>query len=217
MKDLLIISLKYEEPYYLETLNCLERTKHDIVFADRQGVGNMSTAFNKAFLEAEAELHYKNVWFVTNIQFEVRVPELLLMELNSSRFQHEKISAIHPTFNSDHKHLRQYAGKTIGKIPFIEFTAPMINSKVYKEHLLDEELPYWGMDLDFSFRVKESGYNLGVHFGARIEHTYIRFNKELNSFTEKRKQLRAASDESTIKRLIQKYGNDWRKKLHYHG
>ncbi len=82
--------------------------------------------------------------------------------------------------------------------------------RVFKENPLDEMLPYWGQDFDWSYRVKQNGWKLTACSEMVLGHSYIR-ESEPNKITEQRKKLRFQTDAGTHKRLIEKYGQDWRK------
>jgi hypothetical protein len=124
-------------------------------------------------------------------------------------------SAIHPSFKSDHKHMCPQRDNVVREVPFLEFTAPIVKTKVFEKFPLDENMPYMGHDLDWGYRVKKEGHRMGVHHGVEAKHTYIRFNKNLSTVTDIRKRLRKLWDEHTEYVLTQKYGENWKSKLHY--
>lgn len=237
VNEILAIVLKYEEPGWTEqTIECCRAagiTK--IVIADRDGVGNMSKALNRAgFASATVRFEETSVrgfiqdicqpaaaiqdsrftkysvfaeyiWFVTNVTFEPQVPQQLIdaFEVNTA--------AVHPVHDSDHKHLRECS--EVQNVPFVEFTAPMFSTRAAA--LIggaDEDMPYWGMDLDWSYRAIQKGFNLRVS-PAAVNHVYLRHMKKKEPITEIRERMRMLHHSATEKALIAKYGIDWNQKL----
>jgi hypothetical protein len=201
--DICAIVLKYEEPGWTEqTIACCEAagiTK--IVIADRDGVGNMSKAFNRA-VKSAGVFDSKYIWFLTNVTFTPDVPLALMAAFDPFT------ACVHPCHDSDHAHLK-VCGHTPQEVPFVEFTAPMFRAL----HLwllgdADETMPYWGMDLDWSYRAKQAGYNLKVSL-ARVQHVYLRHQKSKHPISTFREQLRAYHHSHTEAALVQKYGPKW--------
>jgi hypothetical protein len=219
------IVLRYHEKGWTEaTVKCLLDAgfeESDIVFADRQGVGNMSKAFNTAFFNtlkkiegSESTFPYAHgkpfTWFLTNVSFPEQMPASLLDVIQSDNI----IAAVHPAFDSDHPHIRNAYGIN-REVPFIEWTAPLVRSDVFLECAwLDDKMPYWGMDLDWSHIIQEKcGKTLAVDGRHRLGHTYLRFNEAKEAVTIERTELRKTFDASTEQRLVEKYGADWMAKL----
>jgi hypothetical protein len=206
MSKVAVVAVKYLEPEYVQTIECIQALNVPVFYVDREGIGSLSMAINKGFNNNELT-QFKYVWFLTNIIFEASVLQQLVDEMERTGF-----TAIHPCFESDHRHIRPIAKlNSIREVPFIEFTAPMIRTNVFELFQLDEDMPYWGQDLDWSYRVRSKGCKLGVHYGARVDHTYIRNNKNDHPVTEARKRLRNMTDDMTRQKLISKYGNNWKK------
>lgn len=223
LSQILPIVLKYYEKGWTErTVKCLLDagfSPDDIVFADRDGVGNMSRAFNTSthILKTEDDLEYlqfrgevrtrmmdiKYIWFLTNVEFSPEMPLSLLSAFD------EDTAAIHPAFDSQH----HFIANTVGvapEVPFVEWTAPMVRADVFIELSgLDENLPYWGMDIDFSYRAKKAGYILKVDGRHRLKHTYLHLHALPEPITRIRKQLRELYDKPTEDYMISKYGENW--------
>ena len=202
--DICAIVLKYEEPGWTEqTVQCCEAagiTK--IVIADRDGVGNMSKAFNRGALEVYKTGLPQFVWLLTNVTFTPDVPLALMAAFD------DKTAAVHPCHDSDHAHLKT-CGHTPQEVPFIEFTAPMFRTEALEKiGGADESMPYWGMDLDWSSRAKQAGHNLKVSL-ARVQHVYLRHQKSKHPISTFREQLRAYHHSHTEAALVQKYGPKW--------
>ena len=202
--DICAIVLKYEEPGWTEqTVQCCEAagiTK--IVIADRDGVGNMSKAFNRGALEVYKTGLPQFVWLLTNVTFTPDVPLALMAAFD------DKTAAVHPCHDSDHAHLKT-CGHTPQEVPFIEFTAPMFRTEALEKiGGADEHMPYWGMDLDWSYRAKQAGHNLKVSL-ARVQHVYLRHQKSKHPISTFREQLRAYHHSHTEAALVQKYGPKW--------
>jgi hypothetical protein len=216
MKDLAIIALKYLEPEWQQTLDCLNKQPFDVYFADRDGVGNMSRAFNEAF-EKHVKGKYEYVWLVTNVVFEPDVPKLLLVSCNcyGLSFFGWKNCLIHPVMNtSDHKNLWHRETNNICiEVPYVELTAPIMNCKVLEDFPLCEETPYYYMDLILSYQVKQAGGFVGVHNGVEVKHTYLRNKTTTHPISEIRKQLRNYHTPLSKKYMVETYGADWESKL----
>jgi hypothetical protein len=217
MKDLAIIALKYLEPEWQQTLDCLNKQPFDVYFADRDGVGNMSRAFNEAF-EKHVKGKYEYVWLVTNIIFDPDVPKRLLSAANFLVVMHDKDSILlHPVMNSsDHKHLHcnpEFSEFNANEVPFVELTAPMVSCRALKDFPLCEETPYYYMDLILSYQVKQAGGFVGVHNGVEVKHTYLRNKTTTHPISEIRKQLRNYHTPLSKKYMVETYGADWESKL----
>src|SRR5690606_20759401 len=149
----------------------------DIVFADRDGVGNISRAFNFHFRHRDSyswgsvgllsEI-YKFTWFLTNVEFPPEMPLSLL-----SCFDRET-AAVHPAFDSEHFHIKTAFG-VVPDVPFIEWTAPMVRTSLFEQFgELDEQMPYWGMDLAFFKRCRDAGYMLKIVGCSQLNTNYLK-------------------------------------------
>lgn len=205
-----INSVIYEEPDW-------KRTKRDIlacdvptVFVDRGGVGSLAKAYNQGFytlIDAYPDLKY--VWFVSNVTFTYRLVMQLVTAMERSGYD-----AIHPCFTSDHLFCR-CKGNGLREVPFVEFTAPIVRVDTYKQIPLDEDMPYWGHDFDWGWKVRQAGGHIGVLDGVTLGHEYIRFRAKSKPHpkTLKRRQLRLDTNAQTEEKLVRLYGEDYRKKL----
>ena len=147
MTDLCIIAIKYEEPEYQQTVDCIKSAGYPFIFIDRKpsGIGSLAEAINRGInLGKEQGTNFRYFWIVTNITFAQDVPAKLLAQISIIG-----AAAIHPQFASDHKHIRE--GQGVKSVPFVEFTAAMIDIEQWQP--LDEKMPYWGHDLDHGYRV----------------------------------------------------------------
>jgi len=202
MKTVALV-LEYDEGTCSSVLKDFD--KKDIIYVDRQGVGSMATAFNEA-LRNLPSCDY--VWWITNVEFERGTKDKLVDVLKT----HDKACAVHPQFNSDHPHIRFGSGK----VPFIEFTAPMFKL----DYLLDvgevdENMLYWGFDLDWSYRAIAKGYELYVDNKSTVDHIYNRHMMKEHPVTQARALLREYYDDETILALISKYGKGWKTVLNF--
>lgn len=197
---ILIVVLEYLEPDWLQTLKCVQDTGLPYELVSRDGVGNMSRAYN-SIINKEADYY----WFVSNVTFSPQMPYMLAMACEEKGW-----AGIHPAMrSSDHK-FQWPNGNEPKDTPFIEWTAPMVNAEIFRDNLLDEMLPYYYMDLDWCHRVKPN--KVGVHHGQVVEHTYLR-NKQEHPIGQLRKQLRNYWTPISQRHMIQKYGKDWQQKL----
>ncbi len=203
---ILIVALEYLEPEWEQTMKCIKATGLDYNIVSRDGVGNMSRAFNHSMVDIIYS-EYDLLWFITNITFDNSVP----FDLASSIGNH---AAIHPSFrSSDHRHQWPDGSKTVKEVPFIELTAPMIKSWVFAQQKFDEMLPYYYMDLDYCYRLKQSGKTVAVHHGAEINHVYLRNNTTDHPISKIRKQLRHYWTPISKAHMVKKWGEDWETKL----
>lgn len=195
-----IVAVQYLEPEYKQTLKSLSQLDIPIIYVDRKGVGSLAEAYNRGFQKVQAEY----TWFISNIVFDPSVPDKLLKSI-------EGYAGVHPTFNSHHKFIRQ--GKGIQEAPFLEFTAPLIKSEIFKEIGLIEEMPYWGHDIAFGLECTKRNYKVAVDHNTKIDHVYI-WDSRRNPITEKRKKLRLSTDKQTFDYLDQHY-NGWRQHVYF--
>jgi hypothetical protein len=208
MKDLAIISLKYLEEEYKETLECLKGCGYDVFYADRDYVGNMSRAFNDCFIK-HVKGKYSAVWFITNIKFEAFVPLFLYNNLISNN-----LSVIHPAFNSDHKHIQPDGSGKVKEVNYIEFTAPMFLCEHFEKFLLDENCWYYWFDLIISKDFRENGLKMGVDHFNQIQHVYLRNNKKKSQISVIRAKLRDTIINPINERYMkEKYGKSWQQEI----
>lgn len=199
---IVIVALEYLEPEWLDTLKCIQDTGLPYEIVSRDGVGNMSRAYN-TILKTDKEADY--FWFVSNVTFKPQMPYELAMACDRLGW-----GAIHPAMpGSDHR-FQWPNGHEPKETPFIEWTAPMVNAELFALHPLDEMLPYYYMDLDWCHRIKPN--KVGVHHSQVIGHTYLR-NKKEHPIGQLRKQLRNYWTPISQRHMIQKYGKDWQQKL----
>lgn len=201
MQKTAIIVLEYHEKYFKQTLDCLEGVDADVFYAYRDGIGSMSRAYNDAYKRHVLGMQYEYVWFVSNITFEKDLPNRLAKSMGS-------YGAIHPCFNSDHKHIQFDGSGLVKDIPFIEFTAPMFRTWVFERYFLDENYWYWFYDLIISKRMREDGIKMACNHSTPIGHVYLRNNKK-EEISLLRNQLRNYRHKIEIKQLEQEYGKNW--------
>ena len=210
MSKTVILSVMYTEPEWSQTLERIERC-HDFdkVFVERGGVGSLAKAYNDGFKQIPSNTDY--VWFVSNVLFDPDILKRLIGKMGETGF-----AAIHPSFdNSDHLFCRSNGSDDVLSVPFVEFTAPIVRYDVFKNHILDEDMPYWGHDLDWGNRVRNAGYKIGVDHGCKIGHEYIRNAGSEWPDTIIRRELRKKTDGQTTRALERKYGKKWRELLRW--
>lgn len=198
------IVLLYEEAGWKKaTEDCLSAAGfRQWDYADRDGVGSMSKAFNRAFYDISPRRE-KYIWFVTNVTFPPEMPAALLDVME----KHPKCAAVHPVFDSDHPHIKT---PPPGPVPFIEWTAPMIRIEALDDvGLLDEALPYVHFDLDWSYRAREAGWELRVDGTHRLQHTYL-WKDAPEQISRMRRELRTLRHPASVARMIEKYGPNWK-------
>lgn len=214
--SLAIIALEYLEPDYVQTLRCLAACQEqgiDVFFAKRDGVGNMSRAFNEAFTRHVAG-RYDLVWFVTNVVFRA---EGVPWGLARCLIDDPEMAAVHPCCpTSDHDHLRPGNDRSVTYVPFVELMAPMFRTSAFEAVMFEEELWYWYMDLVISHRLRKAGWRLGCFHSWKVEHTYLR-NAAPHPITLVRKELREIMREPGQRWLTRTYGPDWRRALGWKG
>lgn len=212
MKEVIILAIKYAEPEWQQTLRCLLQLPNPIVIIDRNGTGSLAEAINRGICTINPKPG-QVVWIVTNVTFKPYDFNIL-----KERFNPESHAAIHPRFASDHQHIAMPLNQDQiinDDVPFLEFTAPLVNAELLVRYPLDEKMPYWGHDLDWGHRIRQAGWKLAVSYESRVEHTYIRNNKFNHPVTLTRKKLRKQTDAATRSALVEKYGPDWNNLLKY--
>ena len=237
MSKVLIVAVEYMEPEWQQTKTLIEKLAADyngsgngsctVKYVGRDGVGSLAEAYNRGFRKAQGH-EYDYVWLLSNISSvsgfvtgEVKDPISILIE-HMCVFDlpglPSEVAATHPAFESDHLHLRPKKDMDWEAAPYIEFTAPFIRAEIFAKYPLDEAMPYWGHDLDWSYRVAQAGYTLTVDHSVVLGHSYIRHSKAngtLHAVTRRRLMLRRRSDKSTEAALVAKYGKMWRNVLRW--
>lgn len=200
-----IIALKYEEPYYSDTLECIWATGIPVTYADRQGVGNFSKAMNEAALQNHPEEY---LWFLTDVTFDPKTP----FGLMESAIKHN-LSAVHPAHPSDHaSHIPDGSGE-VKLVPYVEWTAPLVRNETFKAlGGLDEDHHYWYQDLIYSKLLRDAGLRMGVDHGNPVGHTYRR-NQIEHEITKQRYNMRIKRDSIERGILRKKFGPNWRRIL----
>jgi hypothetical protein len=201
MSNTTIVAIKYLEPTYHNTVTCIKACSLPVIWIDRnpEGVGSLSAAINLGMRHVTTEF----AWIVTNIEFGAEVPRRLLRNIGDA-------ACIHPAFRSDHPFLKRGIG--VKPVPFVEMTAPMVRTADWIG--LDENCPYWGMDLDYGARMWEKGKMLLCDYTTRVNHSYIRHSTQY-PVTIERRAARKSTDEQTHQYLISKYGRKYKEVLHY--
>lgn len=212
-----ILSIVYDEPYWSKTECIIEELSikrgYDVVYVRRNphGHGSLSEAINRGIKLVPS--YNKYVWIITNVTFKPEIIDPMLEAM-----EEHNLAAIHPAMNnSDHLFKRQNGKNMIMEVPYIEFTAPLVRLDIMREFPLNEDMPYWGHDLAWGHEVREAGYIIAVDHSVTVEHDYIRNNFRNHSVTTARMKARQATNQSTIEKLVQLYGTDWKQVLKYEG
>lgn len=200
-----IIALRYEEPYYADTLECIWGSGLPVTYADRQGVGNFSKAMNEAAMQPHQE---EFLWFLTDVTFDPKTP----LRLAENMGKHN-LWALHPAHQSDHQsHIPDGSGE-VKYVPYIEWTAPMVRTSLFHElGGLDENHHYWYQDLLFSKQLRDRGLYMGVDHGNPVGHIYRR-NELVHEITKQRYDLRLKRDIIERELLRKRFGPRWRSVL----
>lgn len=209
------VVLEYLEPgWHDQTVQCLINAgfkQENILQVGREGVGSMSAAFNRVFegVYGFDLITTPYVWFLTNVTFE---KECILQLVDTIEAKGLKQCAVlHPQFNSDHPFIAK--PQVIDSVPFVELTAPLFRMEALRDvGLMDELMPYWGMDADWGYRAKKKGWWCFVEGYTSIQHTYLHQSQPY-PISKIRAALRSLYDEQTRNRLIEKYGTDWKQKI----
>lgn len=210
MSKTIILSIKYSEPDWQHTQALLNRHSCPVLYIDRKGTGSLAEAINRGVKELKGS-SAKYIWIVTNVYFQLG--DLLRLE---SQMDASGCAAIHPSFKSDHAFIRNGGFKELATpVPFVEFTAPIVRKEIIEQFPLDEDMPYWGHDLDWGHRVTNAGHTLGVDHAIQLQHAYIRNAMYTHSITEIRKRLRKETDAATTQKLVSLYGENWKQVLKY--
>ncbi len=206
-----VVSIIYREIDWASTEKCLLDycSPYPVFYVDRRGVGSLAKALNAGFKQWANGAKY--IWFVTNVLFSPDCLCNLIDEMDKTGY-----AAITPAFQSDHLFCRPVKDcKETKEVPFVEFTAPIVRADVFREFPLDEEMPYWGHDLDWGYRVRAAGHKIGVYHGEQLKHIYIRNNANNNRITQRRYELRGKTNAGTKYALTRKYGPSWKKILQW--
>ena len=206
---ILIVALEYLEPDWKQTLKCIEQTGLPFEVVSRDGVGNMSRAYNSILMDASWKADY--LWFVSNIIFDKEVPFRLAEHLSDSNW-----AAVHPFMNSSDHRSHHRNGTVPRETHFVEWTAPMVRADLFDGEPLDEMLPYYYMDLDWCYRMRQFGHKVGVHHGVEVKHTYLRDRDakgQGHPISNIRKQLRNYWTPISQRHMVEKWGKNWQNDL----
>jgi hypothetical protein len=197
-----ILAIEYLEQDYQQTRTCIEATGLPVIYQarDPKGSGSLAEAINDGLQHIRSTYCF----IVTNILFKPDVPERLMFQLSSLNDQGYK--AMSPAFSSDHPFCRPNNSDQNKEVPFIEFTAALVKTSTIRMNLLDREMPYWGHDMDWGYRLRKLGLKLAVCPFITIDHTYIRNNQMGEVITAIRQEFRKATDYQTERALVKKYG-----------
>lgn len=209
--EILIIALEYLEPEFEATRACIKATGLPVCWANRDGVGNMSRAFNDAFKwTGSAGSLPKYVWFVTNVIFDKDVPFKLREAMDSY-----DLAAVHPAMqSSDHPFQKPNGTDHVCTSGFIELTAPMYLAEEFMKYYFCEQTPYWFMDLIIGHQFSKNNLLMGVHHGTQVKHKYLRDSRP-HKISMIRRQLREYFHKPSVNYMIQHYGRDWEQKLRF--
>lgn len=202
---ILIVLLEYLEPEFTQTLKCVEDTGLPYEVVSRDGVGNMSRAYNSILMDVSWQADY--LWFVSNVTFDKEMPYKLAETLEKTGW-----AGVHPAMSTSDHRFQWKNGDVPRETPFIEWTAPMVNAELFSHEPLDEMLPYYYMDLDWCHRMREQGHKVGVDHRVEVNHVYLR-NKKEHPIGQIRKQLRNYWTPISQNHMVNKYGKDWQNKL----
>jgi len=206
---ILIVALEYLEPEYEQTRKCIEETGLNVLYVSRDGVGNMSRAFNSVIEKRPLE-YIDYIWFITNITFANDTPLKLAECLEDNDY-----AAVHPAMNSsDHIHMHK-GNQPHNEVPFVELTAPMFRAKDWVKYMFDEKLPYYYMDLDICHRMRLNGLTLGLCSEAEVSHIYLRNAKTKHPISRIRAELRNYHTPGSYQHMTEKWGNGWEKLLNW--
>lgn len=210
MPKVAAIVLGYKEPGWTKrTVDCALQAGFGPVFtiARKDGIGPMSPVFNSG-MELMIELGVEWIWHLTNVVFP---PEMIGALLEHAG---DDVAAIHPAFCSDHPHMRAH-NEDGACVPFVEWTAPLVSVRAWQEvGPLDEEMGYWGFDLDWSHRAIVRGFQPKVCTTYSLDHTYLSAkDPSEHPITTQRRGERARYDVDVEARLKRKWGEDWLAKL----
>ena len=211
-----IVALRYLEPYYAETERCLWECRKanpdriSLFWATRDGVGSMPRAFNDVFkrhVDVGPLPKFKKVWFVTDILFSPYAPLALAQAMDD-----HGLVAIQPAYGSDHHFLRPDGSSLVKEVPYLEFTAAMVDVEAYSDvGGLDEDYWFWHHDLVISQRLRVDDNRLGVHHGVQIDHSYRGRNGAiLDPLTAIRYRLRDWRDPIEKRLLADRFGPNWK-------
>jgi hypothetical protein len=212
-KQVTPVVLEYLEPGSTDqTMQCLIASGFDpenILQVGREGVGSMSKAFNSVFegVYGFDVITTPYVWFITNVTFGKKTVYSLLDFMESVNGKRQ-CAVIHPQFDSSHSFIKN--PQAIDTVPFVELTAPLFRVDALRDvGLMDELMPYWGMDADWGHRARLKDWWCCVDGYSTIKHTYLHQSQPY-PISKIRAALRSLYDEQTRNRLIEKYGTDWK-------
>lgn len=201
------IVVKYDEPgWFQQTLDCVKQAGLQYIVKPRLGIGPLSSAFNAGMRLLSSDI-CDYAWHLTNVTFQPEMVKELVSHFS------EDVASVHPKFQSEHAHICGTGCKDGQYIPFVEWTAPMVSMEAWETvGELDEAMPYWGMDLDWSHRAKLAGFHHRVCTTYELGHDYLNRLAKVrgaHEITKSRRVERAKFDRSTQNALREKWGEHW--------
>jgi len=113
---------------------------------------------------------YDYVWHYTN---DVRSPPDVLASLVDKMLPFAEVAAIQPSMPSSHKHLNPNKKGGCKSVRYLEWAAVLVDMTAwYDVGILDEQFNFFSMDIDWSYRAKQKGWELLVDYDVGCEHPW---------------------------------------------
>lgn len=168
---------------------------------------HFTESFNRAIKEvSENQGFYDYVMICNNdISLTSRDVEMLEVALNGRK------GIFSPVVNSPHSAvMSKYGNDLIRQVPWVEFVCPIIHRDVIEAiGLLDEGMPRgWGIELDYCYRAKKTGFNTYLVQDIAIQHYGHKSQADHGEYSH-------YANIEMNDRLKEKYGDNWPEVLNY--
>ena len=123
----------------------------------------------------------------------------------------QQAAILTPSFNCWMEHVNNYNTEGVRDVKVIEFTAPVVRKCVFDSiGKFDERFSRgWGVEFDFCYRAKQSGYLTYVDDGSNFYHIGQQTIHISEGSTDYNKQAHT----EWMKGMTGLYGKDWQKNL----
>lgn len=165
--------------------------------------------FTKGWNESIKRVYgdYDAFWLCNN---DIDTEHICVTRLEEVLESHPRLGVVSPFCNSPHAHMGRKTPDWLRYVPYVELVAPLIRKDVFNRvGLFDETYSKgWGLDYDFGWKVRRSGYAVGVYDLVGINHLE---HKTIDSVGREQYFAEASAEMNTG--LTQNYGSDWQRKL----
>jgi GT2 family glycosyltransferase len=173
--------------------------------------------FNNGIAVLGDDSGFDAYWLLSN---DIRLPDRrTLVTLADDLQKAPKAAMVSPCLTLDRKRpganvgfMVTGAGRGIKAMHWVEWQAPLILSSAWqKVGSLDENFPFWGMEMDWCYRARQVKYQILIDYSVVIQHEH---DTTFNAHPEMKKEFNLEKlNELFFKGMRKKWGAGWYSKL----